>query len=266
MWSGLTDMIIGLNFDESSSTEHKVDVLKGIISHIPSGNVKVYEASDLANYVKAVKSYDCRDKDTHLLLARTHQNESATMKPHDWRMHEYFFDFKGGTSWGVDPKRTGITYKGDMLDAAKIVSTALWAQNRASLVRTSSGATYLGSTTFEPTTLLIGYGMEYPSLSFPFKCLLGSLPDDWWTSVGMYRSVRFTPKPRAFFEYSNMVSLGDPSHEFLTSLGIEHGAVPKVPASAYTGAVRRYSPEYGTLMREVALTRADRRDWTEPGL
>lgn len=263
-------MLIGIRFPATLTKDEKVDKLKQLVSNI-MGKVRIYEPSSMENYIAAVKGYDPRVEGQHLVLLSTHFNYADTLRPHDWRMHDYYFDFKGGTQWGVPVDRASLTYQEDTDDCSKIVSIATWAQSRAAIVRRVSGK-YLGSTTFEPHTLLIGYGIEYPASSYPFKCLLGSLPNssssqtgnkEWWTGVGLLRLKDYTEKVREHFEFSHIVTLGDASHEELTKLGLEHGSAPKVPYAAYHGKIRRYSPGYGTVIREVGRTNEDMRHWTE---
>ncbi len=253
-------MLIGINFPKETTKEDKVEQLREIVSEV-AGKVRIYEPSTLDKYVEAVKQYDAR-QNKHLILLNTHYNYADSLKPHDWRMHEYYFDFKGGTQWGVSVDKENITYREGLEIPGKVVTTATWAQSRAEVVRGLT-AKYMGSATFEPHTLIIGYGIEYPASSYPFKCLLGSLPDEWWTGVALLRLKDYNKRVQEHFEFSNVVTLGDTSHEALTELGIEHGAMPKVPYDAYHGKVRRYSSRYGAMIREVARTKEDARDWTE---
>src|SRR5690606_4598585 len=158
-------MLIGINFPKETTKEDKVEQLREIVSEV-AGKVRIYEPSTLDKYVEAVKQYDAR-QNKHLILLNTHYNYADSLKPHDWRMHEYYFDFKGGTQWGVSVDKENITYREGLEIPGKVVTTATWAQSRAEVVRGLT-AKYMGSATFEPHTLIIGYGIEYPASSYPF--------------------------------------------------------------------------------------------------
>lgn len=246
------------------NVENSTDVANAIKDQIEGFSV-VYRPKNLADYITMVKKYHPADE-AALILTRSHYDEIDhwSMDVSRWRFHEHFLAKQGGAVWGKDQDTyESATYSGELESIDKVLEEAAWNNARAKHTNYVSSR-LLSRSSMDPHTILVGYGIDYPADSKPFRYIIGTLPSDWWKGVGFVRAANFSKKLANWYEYSNYVSIGENSHNLLTERGIEHGALPLVPGYTYTLKMD-FRPEFGIKVRELAKTKEKELDWTYPG-
>lgn len=252
-------MLIALDFPRGNFDQQ--EIAKNLIKDV-KGKFTIYMPKTLDDFVAQVKKYRPK-KTVHLILLASHFQFLSEASEAKFRSAEYFFQAKGGAVWGENPNRESISYVQGYTytDAKRLITEAEYNAQRA-LVYQSISNKYTGRTVIDPHTTVVGFMPTFPTTSNYTEYLLGGLPSDWWMGVSFLdkRYLNSVESLLLWMEDTNVVTIGDDSHEKLQSLNIEHGAFPGLK-EIYNNKNTSASKKVGVMLRETARTGEDNRKW-----
>lgn len=253
-------MLIALDFPAGSRNQQEVaeDIMKDV-----TGKINIFMPRSLDEFIAKVKAYQPKINQ-HLVLLSSHYKFLNGASEATWRTAEYIFQSKGGAVWGTDPGRETLTFVKDYdynTAPDRIASEGAYNTQRAYHVRAHS-KTYIGRTSVDPHTLIVGFRPSFPASSKLSDFFIGSLPSDWWQGVAFSNThvLSVVEKYVIALPSASIVTASDAAHEGLTKLNIEHGAVP-APSLVYKSSDPTASRRYGSLIRDTSRTGADNRKW-----